>query len=815
MDRSLGMSPADSRPVGSIVRLRRHLPLVAALGMALTGSVLAGWWADIAFFKTILPGLASMKANTAIGLLAAFAALWLWTSRPRGPWQHVLEMLCAALAFLLAAATLVEYGLGIDLHIDQLLAKDDLVAPLAAAPGRMGADTALNMALVGAALLLARIRSRAAKICSQYLAAIALALAFAVLLGYVFSATTLIGIQSYTQMALHTSASFVVLTLALLLATIDTGFMAEIASGRQGGMLVRRLLPIIVITIPLAGWLRLMGERMGYFHTELGLAFFALFNVVFLSAVMVAAAYMLNRSAKAEEAMVAELRESERRFRHLVEGSLQGIVIQRRGKPLFANDAYARMLGYDSAKEVLELDSLERFIAPQEIERATRYWDIVLRGEGEVPADEVQGRRRDGSSLWVYRELHRVMWDGEPAIQATFLDITARKLAEEQLVQALKMEAVGQLTGGVAHDFNNLLTVILGNLDLLVEDLEERQPTLVKLADRVRDAALRGAALTQRLLAFSRRQILQPTVLDLNQVVRGMNDLLRRSLGETIEVETVSTAGLWPALADKSQVENALLNLAVNARDAMPDGGKLTIETGNVRLDDAYAAANLGVKAGRYVMLAVTDTGTGMSPEVMARVYDPFFTTKEVGKGTGLGLSMVFGFAKQSDGHVKIYSEEGQGTTVKLYLPRAPSAEAVQGAAPEAAAPRAPRGEGILVVEDDPDLRETVKGMLTRLGYTVTVAPDGPAALAEIDKGIRVDLLFTDVVMPQGMSGRQLADEAQRRRPGLKVLFTSGYTQNAIVHHGRLDEGVAMIGKPYSTDDLARRIARILASRTM
>jgi signal transduction histidine kinase len=388
-------------------------------------------------------------------------------------------------------------------------------------------------------------------------------------------------------------------------------------------------------------------------------------------------------------------------------------------------------------------------------------------------------------------------------------EIEERERAEEALRQAQKMEAVGQLTGGVAHDFNNLLQVITGNLDIL------RQRAADRSVHRLADAALRGAeraaALTQRLLAFSRRQPLDPRPIQVNKLVAGMSDMLRRTLGETVNVETVLAGGLWAAFCDANQLENALLNLAVNARDAMPDGGKLTIETANADLDAAYAATHDGVQPGQYVAIAVTDTGTGMSKDTLARVFEPFFTTKEAGRGSGLGLSQVYGFMRQSNGHVTVYSELGEGTTVRLYLPRhaGPDGEAEQDANLQPH-PAAGHDQVVLVVEDDADVRANTVMMVEQLGYRVIGAADGAAALRELEGHPAIRLLFTDIGLPGGLNGRELADKARERRPGLAVLFTSGYARNAVVHHGRLDPGVEIIGKPFTFAALGARIRRLM-----
>jgi PAS domain S-box-containing protein len=372
-----------------------------------------------------------------------------------------------------------------------------------------------------------------------------------------------------------------------------------------------------------------------------------------------------------------------------------------------------------------------------------------------------------------------------------------------QLVQAQKMEAVGQLTGGIAHDFNNLLQVIGSNLQLLQRDLPENYPRHQRVHNALYGVA-RGAKLASQLLAFGRQQPLEPKPINIARLIRGMDDMLRRTLGEAIEVETIISGGLWNCIADPGQVENMILNLAINARDAMEHHGKLTLEAGNALLDDAYASQHAEVVPGQYIMLAVTDTGGGIPKDVIGKVFDPFFTTKGPGEGTGLGLSMVYGFVKQSGGHVNIYSEEGQGTTVRIYLPRTRQEEQVEPVDP-VYSPTAITGEMVLVVEDDDEVRATAIELLGDLGYSVIEAPDADSALAIVNSGLKIDLLFCDVIMPGAVKSTDLARKAKKRLPDVAVLFTSGYTQNAIVHSGRLDDGVELISKPYTRERLAQK----------
>jgi signal transduction histidine kinase len=387
--------------------------------------------------------------------------------------------------------------------------------------------------------------------------------------------------------------------------------------------------------------------------------------------------------------------------------------------------------------------------------------------------------------------------------------ISRREQVEGQLRQSQKMEALGHLTGGIAHDFNNMLGVIMGAHDLISRRIKKGDFGIQRFLDAATNATERAAILTHRLLAFARQQPLDPRPLDANKMIVNMSDLLQSTLGEHIRIETVRAAGLWTVDADAQQLESAILNIAINGRDAMPDGGKLTIETANTYLDEAYCRQNPEIEPGQFVMIAITDTGVGMPPDVVARVFDPFFTTKPTGKGTGLGLSQVYGFVKQSKGHIKIYSELNAGTTVKIYLPRITGdARDIKTAAAEPML-TGNRNETILVVEDDALMCKLACEALDELGYAVLHAASAAGALAILDREPNVKLLFTDVVMPD-VNGKKLAEEALRRRPGLKVLFTTGYTANAVVHNGVLDAGVQFLSKPFSLDQLAAKVRAVL-----
>ena len=484
------------------------------------------------------------------------------------------------------------------------------------------------------------------------------------------------------------------------------------------------------------------------------------------------------------------------------------------------NSGAVRIKGY-SEDEIVGRHFSE-FYTPEDLAK-----DVPIRAlaaaanEGRYEAEGWRVRK-DGSRFWASVVIDRISdAKGEIVGFAKITrDITERRegqqrleAAREQLYQSQKMDAVGQLTGGVAHDFNNLLTIIIGNLDGAKRAIEAgsagTQERLARAIDQALNGAHRAARLTAHLLAFSRRQPLEPKVLDVNRLLRHLSTFLKPSLGEQVQLEVVGAGGVWQVEADETQLETAILNLALNARDAMPEGGKVTIEASNTFLDEIYCSKNAEVRPGQYVEISVTDNGVGMNGDVASRAFEPFFTTKDTGQGTGLGLSQVYGFVKQIGGHVKIYSEPGHGTTVKIYLPRvkgAASAEVTD--LQDVRMPAALGGESILVVEDDDDVRAFIAETLRELNYIVFRATDAPSAL-KILLTERVDLMLTDVVLP-GRNGRDLADEASAKRPGLRVLFMTGYSRNAIVHNGRLDQGVNMIQKPFTQAALAAKIRNLL-----
>jgi PAS domain S-box-containing protein len=531
---------------------------------------------------------------------------------------------------------------------------------------------------------------------------------------------------------------------------------------------------------------------------------------------VIVGAVVVGRDVTAQRRAEEGLRASEQRFRDVVASADEYVFeMDPAGRVTYISEAVEGVLGY-RPDEVVGRSSLE-FMGPEEQERSAAYLAERVAQRGKISHLQQEAVHRSGRPVWLDISAVPVLGDDGALLgyRGAALDITKRHLAEQeraalqsQLAQSQKLESVGRLAGGVAHDFNNILSVILTCASFVLEGLKEGDPLREDVAE-IEKGARRAAALTRQLLAFSRKQVLQPVSLDLNQTLREMEGMLRRIIGEDVDLVLALAPGLGTVRADPGQVEQVIMNVAVNARDAMPDGGKLTIETANVELDDAYAGRNPGASPGPHVMLAITDGGTGMDEKTLARIFEPFFTTKEPGKGNGLGLSTVYGIVRQSGGSIDVYSEVGRGTTFKIFLPRE-TAAATQAPAPPPPAARAVRGETILVVEDDEAVRSIARRMLARAGYRVLTAANGGEGLlaCEAHPG-EIHLLLTDVVMPQ-MGGRVFAERLARIRPGLKVLFMSGYTDDAIVRHGVLEPGTHFLGKPFTQADLLAKVRDVL-----
>lgn len=772
--------------------------VLAALGLI----VWVGWHTHTT--TLIRPDLLPMQYNTAAGFLLSGLMLLAHAHDLRRA-----EITLAAILATIGILTLVEYILAVDLGIDQLLMKYDITVQ-ASHPGRMAPNAALSFSLTGIAILLsAGLMRRLAASINGILGSLVLGLGVVALLGYFVGLEAAFGWGQLTRMAIHTAAGFIVLGLGLLVS----GWRIA----RDRNEILPRWLPIFaaiaVLTITISLWRAVDPERdTAALQNARDFVFF--FGIV-LAAVLawVVSKAVSERAGKdnleveiAERKQVAEKLHN---YEHIVSNSTDMLaLLDKNYVYLTANAAYLKAFGKTS-DEMIGRTLAEVF--------GEEFFSTVIRPNAErcLAGEEVhyQARFEYPASGWRHVDAIYSPYRGTDNEIRGFViisrDITEHEQLQAQLRQAQKLEAVGQLTGGIAHDFNNLLTIIIGNLQLLEESSSQDQGPHANTQDAL-DAALRGAELTRRLLAFSRKQLLVPKVIDINELVTELEPLFHRTLGEDISIKTKLAGDLWLTCVDHSQLENSLVNLAVNARDAMSSGGKLTIETSNTFLDEDYARSHTEVSPGEYVRLRVSDNGTGMPKDVLARVFEPFFSTKEPGKGTGLGLSMVYGFVKQSAGHINIYSEEGHGTTITIYLPKSQSATEKTGIT-SSRLMRIPSGnETVLLVEDEAGVRKIGVTLLTALGYRVLEAGAGPEALALLEQHDDIDLLFTDMVMPGGMTGAELGRQARERKPTLKVLYTSGYTDTAAFGNGLLQHGDDILNKPYQKRELAQKVRDIL-----
>jgi len=565
---------------------------------------------------------------------------------------------------------------------------------------------------------------------------------------------------------------------------------------------------------------QLLGQRqVRLAGSQATIAIVDIASIVLVVVLLALGVFLLTQALSRESRSIAELRQSEERFRLLVSGVRDYAVfmLDPAGKIASWNLGAQRIKGFQDAEIVGKDYSI--FYSPEEREAGVPSAELTKAAkEGSI---ETEGwrLRKDGSRFFAHASITALhapdgSLRGFAKITRDVTERRAQQTALEEsraaLAQAQKMESLGQLTGGIAHDFNNLLTVIIGSIDLILRRRVNEEKAAA-LLDAAKQAGEQGATLVRRLLAFSRRQVLTPQIIDVNRLVSGMSELIRSTLGEGIAMETVLASGLWRTLVDPGQLENALLNLAVNARDAMPEHGKLTIETGNAILDENYAAGRGEVAPGEYVAIAVSDTGSGMSPDIVARAFEPFFTTKPEGRGTGLGLSQVHGFVQQSGGHVALNSDAGQGTKVKMYLPRHLTAELPERREPTKTHIEMANGETVLLVEDEPLVRMYGNEALVELGYRVLEASDGKEALGMLARHSEIALLFTDVGLPGGMNGRELAEEARAMVPSLSVLFATGYAKDVIMRNGVLDSGTGFIEKPYTVEALARKLKQMSA----
>jgi two-component system cell cycle sensor histidine kinase/response regulator CckA len=772
--------------------------LLTALGM----SVLAGWVMNLDPLLGVIPGQITMKANTAAGFLGAGLALLISTRARRTQRSQMIVAGLAAMVIAVGLSTLVEYLLHCDLGIDQLLFADHFQFPY---PGRMAHITSLNFCLAGSSLLLLSLSDKLAT-WSQLLSLLSGLSALLAIIGYLYGVPLLYGSVQYPWMAVHTGIGFLILSVATVHCRPSQGVMAVFSSHYSGGWLSRRLLPIAIFTPAALGALYIHSK---FFLADLRLALACLIisQIVLFAVLIWVLAFRLNASELAKTSANETLEESEKKYRTIFEEALIGIFQSGpRGHYMNANRALATMLGYSSPEELTAsvTDIAQQlYVDPRRRDELT----ALMEQQGLVQNFECQLYRKDGRKIWVTTNIRAIYKDGVAVYDGTTQDITERKLLEAQLLQAQKMDAVGRLAGGIAHDFNNAIGVIVGYSALLKEDLRANDSAL-RYAEEIGKAGHRAALLTRQLLAFSRKQIIQPTIVDLNSVVTETEKMLRRLIGEHIEMTVICGGELGRVKMDLGQVDQILMNLAVNARDAMPQGGKIVIETANAELDETNLIQYSYAKPGRYVMLSVSDTGHGMDKETQTHIFEPFYTTKGPGQGTGLGLSTVYGIVKQSEGYIWVYSEPGKGARFKIYLPRVDALAETISAFPESVV--CGGSETILLVEDDDAMRGLTRSCLESGGYAVLDAADGESAVREDSKhAAPIHLLVTDVVMP-GMSGPGLARSLVGSQPQMKVLYMSGYTADLIAHQGILDRNVLLLEKPFTKESLLRKVREAL-----
>ena len=830
---SLTSRPAyyNASRVTTVRRPRAGFPATAAL-IAIAGGllVLAGWAFGIDSLTQPVSIATNMRPATAGGLVALGISLWLYARTRLTGAASLIGLLVA----VMGAVSLGHLVYGSGFRFDRLwLASSDPIS-------RMSPLTAIDLCALGIALAIAA-RPALAWL-AQMLALFAMLVATIVAIGYVFRLSNLIGIGGYTTMAPHTDALLLVLCLGVLLLHADRGMMAIFTGDSLGGQMARRILPA-TIAIPIGlGWLRLEGERAGWYDPRVGPPFLIVGTMMLLSIVVWLNARMIARvDAKRQEveeelrrtneslevrvadktAELAESRavaaESAEMFFQLFEFAPDALVavdasgsIERtnvRARELFG---YARGGLLGKPMEILVPDRLRPEI---ESHRTAFMRDPHATAAGGRDF-ELMGRRQDGTEFPVEIVLSPASSPHGPLVLAVIRDLTERRrtealarVAEERIRTGQRMEALGQLAGGVAHDFNNMMTVVTGYSELLLTRVGENQPFRNALLE-IKKAGDRCARLTAHLLAFSRRQVLTPTIIDLGSIVADLNQMMPMLLGETITVTVTVAPDLWLVLTDQAQVEQVIVNLVVNARDAMPAGGQLTISAENRLIDRSTAAAYPEITAGQYVMLSVADTGHGMDEQTRARVFDPFFTTKPVGQGTGLGLSTAYGFIKQSGGYIHLETRLNHGTTVQVFLPRAKSARA---SGPSSKTGTAPGGhETILLTEDEESVRTLLRDVLEQAGYHLLEATDGPSAIAVAAQYQEpIHLLISDFVMP-GMNGRELADALAATRPTTRLLLISGYAQSLIVENLAEHTGAPFLLKPFTADDILSRVREIL-----
>jgi PAS domain S-box-containing protein len=721
---------------------------------------------------------------------------------------------CTIVMTLIAVLTLIEYLTGWMMGLDQLLFYD-FETPSALFPGRMSLGTAFCFFLGGSTLLLL---ATGHNLAAQIFATIMGFTALLALIGYVYNVNSLYRVFIYSSMALHTSAAFFLLSWGLLLARPAQGLMTVITSDTVGGMMARRLLPVAIILPMALGIAIMIGQTWGNYDANFGTSLLILSTTVILCVVIFWNTHALYTIDRERQHTLEALEQAEEKYRTIFENAMEGIYqCLPSGRIITVNRAMAQMLHYESPTNLIaNLTNIEQqlFAGPQQYAEFMKQFAE----RGFVEEFEAQLLCRDGRKIWGVMNMHGAQDNNGQLLhyEGTIVNISKRKQAEEertkletQLQQAQKMESIGRLAGGIAHDFNNLLMPIIGYTDLNLMNLSPESKLYADLK-RIRKAADRAANLTRQILAFSRQQMLDMHVLDLNVVISAFREMLQYMLREDIELRLSLTPTLYRIKADQGQIEQVLMNLVVNASDAMPDGGKLIIETANVFLDERYAAKYLDIQPGPHVMLAISDNGQGIDAETQKRIFEPFFTTKGVDKGTGLGLATVFGIIKQHQGHIWVYSEPGSGTTFKIYIPQSTDLTPVGDPVIEEPLSEYYGTETVLVAEDDEMVRKLVCETLEAYGYSVIEASD-PAHALQLVATYKdsIHLLVTDVIMPK-MSGRELYQKFVGVHANSSVLYMSGYTDSVVVHHNILDEAANFLQKPFTIHSLMQKVTKAL-----
>ena len=770
-------------------------------------SVFLAWLIGAEWLKSLVPGTTTMKANTSVLFVLGGVALWLSAVKRE---RRAVRGLASVIA-VVAAATLLEYAVDRDLGLDQLLVADRAPVPITAAPGRMGINTAIGFVLAGLALVMAGTQSVRARRLSQWLALTSAALGVVSLTGYAYSVEGTYGLTAYTQIAVHTAVLLLLLGVGVLFVNPIEGIAGVVTSPGPGGQMTRSVLPFVLLGPFVMGWLRLEGQQHGLYGTEFGVAILVIASTTSLAAVVMLYASRIDRADAAARQAEREARASDERLRVAVSAAGIGVwETELATDRITCSDIFIDMIGLPAGSAAPTREEFLQLVHADDRSTFLNAQAGVL--SGTVDAVEFRVVWPAGEVHWLYMRVY-VSRDAKGQPERVFgatIDITDRKELEGSLRQAQKLEAIGQLAGGVAHDFNNVLTAVIGYSDLLQAETRPGTPLHDGLVE-IRKAGDRASQITRQLLAFSRKQILQPRVIDVNALVADLEKMLRRVVYEHVQMVTRLAPDVGRIRADPTQIEQVLVNLAVNARDAMPKGGTLTIETANATLDGHYPQRHDPVVPGAYVLLSVNDTGVGMDRATQERLFEPFFTTKGVGKGTGLGLATAYGVVSQSGGHIWVYSEPGHGTTFKIYLPRVYEDAAV---ADEPAAAHAPTGgsETILLVEDEAPVRQLARRVLEGAGYRVVEAA-GPQEALTVARGNSepIHLLLSDVVMP-GSGDVSLHSELAADRPSLRVLYMSGYADETMVQRGWLSIDMPYLPKPFTARELVQKVREVLDS---